>query len=384
MGKTGDLSAESIWFSHREKVYLVDMGQFSWTDEEQIWDWDQLITINLVRALEGKLRVVIRRKAVAESREQDEKKRLILGRTKRVDLRFMLGFDIERVSEPETDYYTARKYSDKSRTYYGKPKWDMIGPYKRWFFRLDDNYWIWQWANENQDIRSSKIYYIYNYLKGEIEKSKKFSRNIFELDVKCQKEDRCERELIPVIYQPSVDTMKNFVREIHCAPLENGMIGEVTVIFNNEQLRKHKRLNRMYERIRQILYGRTRDIETFRIIVNQDKNASGLDFTGIYSGNNTLEEDSIHGDPKRLNPPPHPIRYFAGKQDEPKFNQPVIFINTSNHAMAEHDTNPRLWKWEYIPCLENGAVKFGRKTREEINREYESVFGKIREFLHLA
>jgi hypothetical protein len=378
------LSAEGIWFSHREKVYIADIGKFSWTDDDQIWDWDQLITINLVRALEGKLRIVIRRRAVAESREQDENKRLVLDKTKKVVLRFMLGFDIKKVHEPETDYYIARKYSDESRKYGGKPKWDMIGPFKRWFFKLDDNYWIWQRANESQDIKSSDIYAIFNYLKKEIEESKRFSKNIFELDVQCQEEEQCKTEVVPVVYQPSVDTMKNFVREIHCAHLENGAIKEVTLIFNNEQLRKHRFLNEVYEKMRQLLYGRTRDIETFRILTSQNKDAYGFDFTGIYSGSNTLEEDSIHGDPKGSNPPPHPIRYFTGKHDDPKFNQPVIFVNTSNHAMAEHDTNPRLWKWEYIPWQENVAVKFGNKTREEINREYGSIFGKIKNFLNLG
>jgi hypothetical protein len=377
MEEIGHLNMEDIWFSQREKVYQADIGQFSWTDDDQIWDWDQIITINIVRALEGKLRIVIRRKAVAEIRERDKNKP-ILGKTKNVDLRFMLGFEIKKVHEPETDYYIARKYSDESRKSGGKPKWDMIGPCERWFFKLDDNYWIWQKADKNKDIKSSDIYKIYNYLKREIEESRKFSKNIFELDVPCQEEAQHKKDVVPMIYQPSVDTMKNFVREVHCASLENGTIKEITLIFNNEQLRKHRWLNVVYEKIRRILYGRTRDIETFRILTGQNKNANGLDFTGIYSGNNTLEEDSIHGDPKNSNPPPHPIRYFTGKHDEPKFNQPVIFVNTSNHALAEHDTNPRLWKWEYIPWLENGAVKLGDKTREEINTEYESIFSKIK------
>jgi hypothetical protein len=343
---------------------------------DQIWDWDQLITINVVRALEGKLRVVIRRKAVAESRGPRG--------MKKIDLRFMLGFDVKKVHEPETDYYIARKYSDESRTHLGKPKWDMVGPSKRWFFKLDDNYWIWQWANDNEDIKSSDIYEIFDYLKDEIETAKKFRKNIFEFDVRCQEDMKCRSEVIPVIYQPSVDTLKNFVREIHCAPLDNGTMVEVTIIFNNEQLRKHRSLNEVYEKIRQLLYGRTRDIETFKIMPNLDKNAKGLDFTNIYSCNSSLEEDSIHGDPKNSNPPPHPVRYFAGLNNEPKFNQPIIFVNTSNHAMSEHDTNPRLWKWEYIPWLENGAIKYGNKTREEINREYGSIFSKIKNLFHLA
>jgi len=43
-------------------------------------------------------------------------------------------------------------------------------------------------------------------------------------------------------------------------------------------------------------------------------------------------------------------------------------INTSNHAMAEDDANHRLWKWEYIPWLENSAVILGENTREEVEK----------------
>ena len=40
---------------------------------------------------------------------------------------------------------------------------------------------------------------------------------------------------------------------------------EVSLLFNNEELRRHKYLDRIYSIIRLVLYGRTRDVETFRI-----------------------------------------------------------------------------------------------------------------------
>jgi len=52
-------------------------------------------------------------------------------------------------------------------------------------------------------------------------------------------------------------------------------------------------------------------------------------------------------------------------------NHPVVFVNTANHALAGHDTNRRIWKWEYIPWLNGSApIIFGNKTREEINSEF--------------
>ena len=44
----------------------------------------------------------------------------------------------------------------------------------------------------------------------------------------------------------------------------------------------------------------------------------------------------------------------------------IVFINTVKHAMAEHDTNRILWKWEYFPSCD--TVIFGEKSRHEINK----------------
>jgi hypothetical protein len=181
--------------------------------------------------------------------------------------------------------------------------------------------------------------------------------------------------------------MKNFVREIHCIPVDNckdaslndGRKFEVTIVFENEQLRKHKILNGIYERLRLFGYGRKRDIETFCILADQeekqDSNANGFNFINIYSGNSTLKEDSIHKDPPKS--PPHAIRYFAGVHNDPKFNHPVVFINTSNHAMSEHDNNPQLWKWEYIPWLKDSGVICGQEKRKEIDNKYNTLIVSV-------
>ena len=64
-------------------------------------------------------------------------------------------------------------------------------------------------------------------------------------------------------------------------------------------------------------------------------------------------EDSIHGDDKFSIPVRRNIsNYFADDF------HPVVFINTSNHAMAEKDNNDTLWKWEYRPFDEQGSSSF--------------------------
>ncbi|OQB21954.1 MAG: hypothetical protein BWY13_01101 [Euryarchaeota archaeon ADurb.Bin190] len=50
-----------------------------------------------------------------------------------------------------------------------------------------------------------------------------------------------------------------------------------------------------------------------------------------------------------------------------------MFINTSNHAMAEHDANRDLWKWEYLPGVMDSPVSLGSKSREKIDKEYIEV-----------
>jgi hypothetical protein len=178
-------------------------------------------------------------------------------------------------------------------------------------------------------------------------------------------------DIIPVIYQPAVDSLNNFVREVHCARKPIDQYGsydvEVTIIFNDEHLQKHNIsvIDNLYRSIRKATYGRIYDIETFKIIVKKDMNEKYFTFEKIYSDNYQLVEDSIHED---KTPPPAPMRrveYFFMNG-----NHPVIFVNTANHALAGHDTNRRIWKWEYIPWLKDAPIIYGKKTREEINSEF--------------
>jgi len=45
-------------------------------------------------------------------------------------------------------------------------------------------------------------------------------------------------------------------------------------------------------------------------------------------------------------------------------NHPVIFVNTSNHAMAEYDNNPQFWKWEYAGWEKNTPLIVGGGSKE--------------------
>ena len=134
-------------------------------------------------------------------------------------------------------------------------------------------------------------------------------------------------------------------------------------MFNNEQLREHSLANKLYERFRLFFWGRTIDIETFRVLVPDEDGDKRFVFESIYSGDAQLNADDEHGDP-----PPAPersVKYYFVDHDHP-----IVFVNTSNHAMAEHDTNDRLWKWEYVPWVEDAPIRLGGKTREELDRTF--------------
>jgi len=124
-------------------------------------------------------------------------------------------------------------------------------------------------------------------------------------------------------------------------------------------------LNSIYEIIRRVIYGRILDLESFKILVAKDFANDRFVFEGIYSNSEEMNADSIHGDKAPPPAPKHSIKYYFMDR-----NHPVVFVNTSNHAMAEHDTNDRIWKWEYIPCLTDAPIKLGSMTRKEIEQRF--------------
>jgi len=109
------------------------------------------------------------------------------------------------------------------------------------------------------------------------------------------------------------------------------------------------------------------DLETFKILVKDFPSKNRFTFKGIYSDKYAMNADSIHGD-KDDPPPEHPIKYYFATNQHP-----VVFVNTSNHAMAEHDTNHRIWKVEYVPWLENAPLKLDNKPRDQIDKRFKWI-----------
>ena len=365
------MDSQEVWFSHRERIYRIDKGRIEWTDEKKIWTWDHC-TVSCVKPplfQEGsspkKLRVVVR------SNSNQNQTSIKVNRP--MTLRYMLGFDIEKVGEVHME----RPALDLQKS---RDSESWTGSQERLAFQLDEDYWIWMWKD---DAKSSYVHDIHDAIVDQLsEANPDRSKQIFELEPKSPSDQMVMNQLtssdwaakgriVPVIYQPAVDSLKNFVREVHCAQkdYDDGRSEvEVTLIFNDEQLRNNSIWNKIYRRLRSIIYNRTADVESFWIKIDRkDRSRNRFVFKNIYSvidgQRHELNDDSIHGDAE--DEVEHEISYYFVD-----YSHPIVFINTSNHAMAEHDANRTLWKWEYVPGVMDSPVSLGSKTRKEIDDRY--------------
>ena len=169
-------------------------------------------------------------------------------------------------------------------------------------------------------------------------------------------------KFVPVVYQPRIDAWNYFLREINVHQSTDGTY-EITLVFEDETLRRNVIFNSIYRLFRMAFYKRTKDIESFYV----DPKNENFKFPGIYSAEDTLFDDSTHHDKKGDdgNVPSHRIKYYF--QDK---NHPIVFVNTSNHALAHHDNNHDFWKWEYVPWLGTIPIKLGSKTKKETELAY--------------
>jgi hypothetical protein len=351
---------ELIWLSHLGTEYEVStVGKKRFVklkNEAKTFDWDNC-TVQISRSPLKKLRLFVR----GHSHRYSDYKEKIVRPT------FFLTIDIDSITQPTESEYQVGIERKELRSLHHKR-------YRRYVFGLDNRYWIWEWSKNYDDIKQSKIYLIYTQIIEYLENlHKKPSENTNLITASFLHTDK---DSVPAIYQPAIDQLKNFVREIHCCKIfydEKCFFIEVSIMFNNEQLRRHKVLNQFYEKFRLFFYGRIIDVESFRIYSSTAQTDKPyFTFDRIYSENHGIEEDNIHGDRDLSVPKKRYIyTYFADNF------HPVVFINTSNHAMAEKDNNVILWKWEYRPFDDKSPVIFGTKSRHEIDSQFMPVPARI-------
>jgi hypothetical protein len=349
---------ELFWFSQFTIEYEVQSDgkskKFGLKTKEPLikLDWDNCTVEIAERLANGNVRFMIRSKT---NRNSD-----YMGGIP-VQLRFMIMIDVEpsTISEPHTEVNYQLSASERKNL----PKSAREIIHDRWVFKLGDKGEIWEWTHAGIEIRSSRLFRLHQEIRKFLDASGQMSITMIEKNIIRVPVNKLD-EVIPVVYQPAVDSLSNFLRELHCAKKINydGSIDvEVTMLFNNEQLRKFKLADGFYRWLRKLLYGRLIDIETFRIHFVKDKlDANYFAFEGIY--------DTIHLD-KPPNVPHRSIEYYFSDQ----FHA-MIFVNTSNHALAGHDNNWNLWKWEYVSWIRGAPIVYGTSSRKELEKSYKSLF----------
>jgi len=339
-------SDSNIWFSYDQKKYTVNeiTRELIWSNVKR-WNWPNC-HFSIV-GMKDNVRLVVRR--------QKKLDRTNKGAEDKVNL--MLGLVITKIYEPEFGLYgePAEHNNDNQ-------KW---GPERNcWFIKLENlnfdekesyitNACIWKWS----DVKNTcdpDIFSIFQKLKSKQNKPDK--NKIF--DVESEPTDR----IYPVIYQPRIDALENYVTEIYWSKKRNSL--EFSIVFKDEQLRRWWIFDWVYRKIRRWKYGRVQDLES--LTINDARSAQTIQFPNIFSDFDDLKSDTKHGDNTFFGLFPakkHEIAYFYSNECHP-----VVFVNTANHAMAEHDNNHQFWKWEYAGWETDSPIKVKQMSHEEVDQ----------------
>ena len=262
-------------------------------------------------------------------------------------LHYVLHFELQNCFLPNTIH------EEKIEQMYGDKK-------DCWVLNLDPQHKIWKWKDDRNEAKNIMTK-ILESIKLESTKIKDDSQYFSPVNVH-KRHVKLNMSIQPVIYHPAdelrVRQMRNFIREIHLAPSESDNKILVTIVYNNEQLRENAWLDCIYRVFRKLRYGRTFDVESFSIVL-ENGYPTKFDFPDIYSGCNKLEKDNIHCKKCGITIE----NYFSHD-----VSKPVIFINTSNHAMAGMDNNSGYWKIVYRLWDEKCPIYVGTNTRCEIEK----------------
>jgi len=334
-----------IWFSYDQKKYTVNetTRELIWNDVKR-WDWPNC-HFSIV-GMKDTVRLVVRRQKKLDRTNKGVRDKVTL----------MLGFVITKVYEPEfCPYREPTEHNNDNQKY---------GPEKNcWFIKLENlnfdekksyitNACIWKWSDD-KNTSDPDIASIFQKLKSRQNKPDK--NKIF--DVESEHVDK----IYPVIYQPRIDALKNYVAEIYWDKKRNSL--EFSIVFKDEQLRRWWIFDWIYRKIRKEKYGRIQDLESFTI--NDESSAQTLQFPNIYSDFEGLKSDTKHGDNTffgLLQAKKHDISYYYSNE-----RHPVVFVNTSNHAMAEHDGNHQFWKWEYVAWEADSPIEIKEMSRKKVD-----------------
>ncbi|MBN1683238.1 hypothetical protein JW865_06780 [Candidatus Bathyarchaeota archaeon] len=156
---------------------------------------------------------------------------------------------------------------------------------------------------------------------------------------------------VPKVKQPDFDTVGNGLTNVFIDVHEQNIYGylmtgyniiEVSLVWNDEDYPNNPLLDWFYDGVRQTLYGRLQDIETFFIVVDRSTGLFSrasfikidcvrglvyITFDGCYSSTQTWTQNN-HYEAKK-------DRYLWDRTNE----HPWMWVNTWNHMLGEDQNN---------------------------------------------
>ncbi|MFB5649838.1 surface adhesion protein Lsa23 [Leptospira wolffii] len=172
-----------------------------------------------------------------------------------------------------------------------------------------------------------------------------------ELPVFPAQEGICPKTNFLLVSQPETDVKSgNELLAVYCKSemIPQGSELQISLVFRDE-IHPNSWKDFFYRIYRRFRYGRTYDIESFRLKLDPNGKPVSLELANVYSGDQIFLQDPVE----------HFDKTLSSSQMKEKNSIPILYSNTWNHMFGEKDNNPDLPKQE----LPIAGSRFGTRSQ---------------------
>lgn len=172
-----------------------------------------------------------------------------------------------------------------------------------------------------------------------------------ELPVFPAQEGICPKTNFLLVSQPETDVKSgNELLAVYCKSemIPQGSELQISLVFRDE-IHPNSWKDFFYRIYRRFRYGRTYDIESFRLKLDPNGKPVSLELANVYSGDQIFLQDPVE----------HFDKTLPSSQMKEKNSIPILYSNTWNHMFGEKDNNPDLPKQE----LPIAGSRFGTRSQ---------------------
>lgn len=172
-----------------------------------------------------------------------------------------------------------------------------------------------------------------------------------ELPVFPAQEGICPKTNFLLVSQPETDVKSgNELLAVYCKSemIPQGSELQISLVFRDE-IHPNSWKDFFYRIYRRLRYGRTYDIESFRLKLDPNGKPVSLELANVYSGDQIFLQDPVE----------HFDKTLSSSQMKEKNSIPILYSNTWNHMFGEKDNNPDLPKQE----LPIAGTRFGTRSQ---------------------